>query len=161
MYGYILVAIGLYLIGEDLVKERRAKNEKLLENGNGGGSGDNNRKSSTSGQKPNRDGRIKPFPVETKGGTDELHKKPIHESGTDKAGGSAGDHSSSKPHPAPSDNQAESVTKQTSDVRGPTSEIKGGNDGSEINSENVISDDGGNVDVKPISLDEPDSTKAD
>lgn len=151
MIGYILMGLGAYLVADDFIKGRRAKREKLLENGNGGSGGDNLSKSRTSNQESNRDGRIKPFPVETKGGTNELHKKPIHEIGTDKAGSSAGDNSSGQPDATTSDNQAESVKAKN----------KGGSNGSEINSENVISDNGGDVDVKPISVDESDSSKAD
>lgn len=149
MYGYILVAIGLYLIGEDIVKARRAKNAKLLENGNGGSGSDINRKPRTNGKEPDRDGRIKPFPVKNKGGKHELHKKPVSPDKLDPPGGGAGDNSSGQP-------DATSIGDKAKGVNG---KEKGEVD--EINSENGAGNDGDNVDVKLSGINEPDGTKTD
>lgn len=158
MIGYILMALGAYLVADDIIKARRAKNAKLLENGNGGRGSNRNSKPRANGKKPDRYGRVKPIgiPVEKQGGKDELHKKPIPPDKPDSSGGRPGDHSNSQQDTTSNGGKAESVKAKT--VR---TKDKGGNDGTEINSENGAGNDGYNVVIEPDSVNESDRTQTD
>ena len=148
MIGYILMGLGAYLVADEYFEKRRAKNAKLLENGNVRGGSDSDRKQSTNGKESDRNGRVKPFPVNKQGGNHDISKKPIQPVGIDKAGSRAGDDSNRQPDAASSGRETEGVTDNPDE---------GGNN--ESNLENGISNDGDNVDSELPGINEPDSTK--
>jgi hypothetical protein len=150
MIGYILMGLGAYLIADDYIEKRRAKNAKLLENGNGGSGGDNDRKPRANDKKLDRDGRIKPFPVKKQGGNHELHKEPIPPDKPNPPGGGAGDDSSGQPDATSSGGQAKGVKAKPNE---------GGSN--ESNLENGTGNDGDDVDLELSGVDESDSSKTD
>lgn len=171
MIGYILMGLGAYLIADDYIEKRRAKNATLLENGNGGSSGDNDRKSRADGKKSDRNGRVTAIgiPVESatntadkkQGGKNELHKKSISSNKLDPPGGGAGDNSSSQSDTTSSGSKTKGV-KPALDVSnpGPGDKPNEGGD-NENNLENGTNNDGDNVDLELSGSNESDSSKTD
>jgi hypothetical protein len=140
MIGYILMALGGYLVLEDILKKRGKKNAKLSKNGSDRNSGDR-----SGGQHPVSEtnhgggGLKKPAKILPAKGNDDV-QEPIQSDKSDPVGGGPGDDSRREPGPATEiDDQSEGI-----------------NNGLEINSENVPGDDGGDVPGESSGGDESD-----
>ena len=167
MIGYVLIGIGAWLVFDDW-KIARAKKLKeggsdgqLHKNGNDRGRGDSAGKSGTIHQKPDRDRGIG-IPVKgdsnkskgKKGVADELSKKPVHKVKSGQNSDSPGDNRGGQPDSTPVGDQGQSLKNKKSK--------EGGEDaGTEINSENGISDNGDHVHLESDSRNESDGAETD